>query len=59
MRQKETEATLTELRKTNEITKQSLVKYQTETVKLIQQKKISEEIIETFLNFNTIKINAK
>ena len=53
------EATLTELRKTNEITKQSLVKYQTETVKLIQQKKISEEIIETFLNFNTIKINAK
>ena len=48
MRQKETEATLTELRKTNEITKQSLVKYQTETVKLIQQKKYQKKLLQHF-----------
>ena len=42
------EATLTELRKTNEITKQSLVKYQTETVKLIQQKKYQKKLFKYF-----------
>ena len=58
MRQKEMEVTLTELKKTNEITKESLAEYQIETVKLLQEKKMSEEIIKTFRNFNTIKIKA-
>ena len=58
MRQKEMEPTLNELKKVNEITKESLVEYQTETVKLLQEKKMSEEIIKTFQNFNTIKIKA-
>ena len=48
MRQKEMEATLTELKKANEITKESLAEYQTETVKLLQEKKMSEETIKTF-----------
>ena len=58
MRQKEMEATLTELKKANEIAKESLAEYQTETVKLLQEKKMSEEIIKTFWNFNTIKFKA-
>ena len=58
MRQKEMEVTLTELKKANEITKESLAEYQIETVKLLQEKKMSEEIIKTFRNFNTIKIKA-
>ena len=58
MRQKEMEVTLTELKKANEITKESLAEYQTETVKLLQEKKMSEEIIKTFRNFNTVKIKA-
>ena len=40
MRQKEMEATLTKLKKANEITKESLAEYQTETVKLLQEKKM-------------------
>ena len=48
MRQKEMEATLTELKKANEIAKESLAECQTETVKLLQEKKMSEEIIKTF-----------
>ena len=31
---------------------------ETETVKLIQENKISEQIIKIFQHFNTIKINA-
>ena len=58
MRQKEMEVTLTELKKANEITKESLAEYQIETVKLLQEKKMSEEIIKTFRNFNIIKIKA-
>ena len=30
----------------------------TETIKLIQEKKMSEEIIKTFQNSNTVKIKA-
>ena len=41
--------------KANKVTNESLAEYQTETVKLLQEKKISE-IIKTFLNFNTIKL---
>ena len=52
------EATLTELKKANEITKESLAEYQTETLELPQEKKISEERIKTFWDFNTIKIKA-
>ena len=52
------EATLTKLKKANEITKESLPEYQTETVKLLQEKKVSDEIIKTFRNFSTIKIKA-
>ena len=52
------EATLTELKKAHEITKESLADYQRETVKLIQEKEMSEEVTQTFHNFNTIKINA-
>ena len=58
MKQKEMEATLTKLKKTNKITKGSLAEYQTETVKLLQEKKMSEEIIKTFRSFKTIKIKA-
>ena len=58
MRQKEMEATFIQLKKANKITKESLAEYQTETAKLIQEKKISEEIIKTFRNFNTIKTEA-
>ena len=58
MRQKQTEARLTNLKKANEITKESLAEYQAETVKLLQEKKMSEEIIKTFRNFNTIKIKV-
>ena len=58
LRQKEIEATLTELKKAAEITKENLTKYQTETPKLIKEKKISEEIIKTFRNLNTIKNKA-
>ena len=58
MRQKELEATLTELKKANKITKEGLIEYQIETVKLLQEKKMSEEIIKTFRNFTTIKIKA-
>ena len=43
MRQKEMEATFIELK--NEITKESLAEYQTETDKLLQEKKMSKEII--------------
>ena len=50
------EATLIELKKANEIIKGSLAEYLTETVMLLQGKRISEEIIETFWNFSTIKI---
>ena len=52
------EATLTKLKKANEITKESLREYQTETVKLLQEKKVSDKIIKTFWNFSTIKIKA-
>ena len=52
------EATLTKLKKANEITKESLREYQTETVKLLQEKKVSDKIIKTFRNFSTIKIKA-
>ena len=55
---KEMEATLTKLKKANEITKESLPEYQRETVKLLQEKKVSDEIIKTFRNFSTIKIKA-
>ena len=48
------EATLTKLKKANEITKESLAGYETETVKLLQEKKVSEEIIKTLSNFNKI-----
>ena len=58
MRQKELEATLTELKKANKITKEGLIEYQIETVKLLQEKKMSEEIIKTFRNFTSIKIKA-
>ena len=37
MRQKELEATLTELKKANKITKEGLIEYQIETVKLLQE----------------------
>ena len=52
------EATLTELKKANEIIKGSLAECLTETGKLLQGKRISEEIIKTFWNFSTIKIKA-
>ena len=58
MRQKGMEATLTELKKANETTKESLAEYQTETTTLIQEKNMSEEIIKTIRNFNTTKIKA-
>ena len=58
LRQKEIEPTFTELKKAVEITKENLTKYQTETPKLIQEKKMSEEIIKTFRNLNTIKNKA-
>ena len=58
MKQKEMEATLAKLKKANKITKESLAEYQTETVKLLPEKKMSEEIIKSFRNFKTIKIKA-
>ena len=58
MRQKEMESTLTELKKASEITKGSPAECQTERVKLIQEKNMSEEIIKSFRNFNTIKFKA-
>ena len=58
MMKKDTETTLTELKKPKEITKQSIAECQTKTVKLIKEKKRSEETIKTLLNFNTIKINV-
>ena len=52
------ETILTEQKKIKEITKISIAECQTETVKLIKEKKRSEETIKTLLNFNTIKINV-
>lgn len=50
-------ATLIELKKASDITKQYLAECQTETVKLIQEKEISEQVIKIVQNFNTININ--
>ena len=58
MREKEIEATLTERKKANKIAKKNLAEYRTEINNLIQEKKMSEEIIKTFRNFHTIKAKA-
>ena len=48
MRQKEMEATLNELKKINEIRKESLAEYQTETVKLPQENKCQKKSLKHF-----------
>ena len=58
MREKEIEATLTERKKANKIAKKNRAEYRTEINNLIQEKKMSEEIIKTFRNFHTIKAKA-